>query len=62
MTCKSCTSDNRLEFCAEINVHFNGWEGLNRPGVFVFPKLFVCMDCGFTEFAIPARELTGLAS
>ena len=61
MTCKSCTSENRLEFNAEINVHFNGWEGLKRPGVFVFPKLFVCMDCGFTEFGIPKRELAGLA-
>jgi hypothetical protein len=61
MTCKSCTSDNRLEFSAEINVHFSGWEGLKRPGVFVFPKLLVCMDCGFTEFAIPERELARLA-
>jgi hypothetical protein len=61
MTCKSCTSHNRLEFSAEINVHFSGWEGLTKPGVFVFPKLLVCMDCGFTEFAIPERELAGLA-
>jgi len=62
MTCKSCTSDNRREFSGEINIHFSGWEGLKRPGVFVFPKLLVCMDCGFTEFAIPERELAGLAS
>ena len=62
MICKSCSSDNSLRFSAEINVHFSGWEGLKRPGVFIFPKLLVCMDCGFTEFAIPERELAGLAN
>jgi hypothetical protein len=61
MTCKSCTSANSLKLSAEINVHFGGWEGLKKPGVFVFPKLLICMDCGFTEFAIPERELAGLA-
>jgi hypothetical protein len=61
MTCRSCTSDNNLRFSAEINVHFGGWEGLKKPGVLVFPKLLVCMDCGFTEFAIPEKELAGLA-
>jgi hypothetical protein len=62
MTCKSCTSENGLKFSAEINVHFGGWEGLKKPAVHVFPKLLVCMDCGFTEFAIPERELARLAS
>jgi hypothetical protein len=62
MTCKSCTSANSGKFSAEIKVHFGGWEGLKRPGVMVFPKLLVCMDCGFTEFAIPERELAGLAN
>jgi hypothetical protein len=61
MICKSCTSDNRLKFTAEINIHFDGWEGLKKPGVLVFPKLLVCMDCGFTEFVIPERELSELA-
>jgi hypothetical protein len=62
MTCKSCTSTNDLRFSAEINVHFGGWAGLDKPGVLVFPKLYVCMDCGFTEFAIPEAELVRLAS
>jgi hypothetical protein len=43
-------------------VHFPGLEGLHKPIVWVFPKLFVCMDCGFTEFAIPETELELLAS
>jgi hypothetical protein len=62
MTCKSCTSENGLKFSAEINVHFGGWEGLKKPAVLVFPKLLVCMDCGFTEFFTPERELAALAS
>jgi hypothetical protein len=62
MTCKSCTSTNHLRFSAEINVHFGGWEGLKKPGVLVFPKLLVCMDCGFTEFAMPKTELEKLGS
>jgi hypothetical protein len=62
MICKSCTSKNHLRFSAEINVHFGGWAGLSKPGVLVFPKLLVCMDCGFTEFAIPEAELARLAS
>jgi hypothetical protein len=61
MTCKACTSANSLEYSAEINVHFGGWEGLRKPSVLVFPKLLVCGDCGFTEFAIPGRELAALA-
>jgi hypothetical protein len=61
MTCKSCTSVNSLKLNAEINVHFGGWEGLKKPGVLVFPKLLICTDCGFTEFAIPKRKLAGFS-
>src|SRR5271165_6815087 len=62
MSCSSCTSENRLEFGAEMIFHFPGLEALDKPVVWVFPKLLVCMDCGFTEFAIPETELALLAS
>ena len=62
MTCKSCSSKNREAFSAEINVHCGGWEGLKKPGVLVFPKLLICLDCGFAEFAVPETELARLAS
>jgi len=46
-------------------IHFPGIKGLVKPIVWLFPKLFVCLDCGFTEFSVPERELkvlqTGLA-
>jgi hypothetical protein len=57
MNCKTCTSENQRTFGSEINVHFLGLKNLDKPSVFVFPKLLVCMDCGFTEFAIPETDL-----
>jgi hypothetical protein len=57
MTCKSCSSENQRKFDSEISVHFHGLKNLDKPPVFVFPKLVVCMDCGFTEFAIPEAGL-----
>jgi hypothetical protein len=57
MTCKSCSSENQQRFTSEICVHFPGLKNLDKPPVFVFPKLLVCLDCGFTEFDIPETEL-----
>jgi hypothetical protein len=57
MTCKSCSSENQRKFNSEINVHLSGLKNLDKPPVFVFPKLLICMDCGFAEFAIPETEL-----
>jgi hypothetical protein len=30
---------------------------LDEPGFFVFPKLAICLDCGFTQFTLPEHEL-----
>jgi hypothetical protein len=57
MSCKSCQSTNQREFNGETAIHFLGLKGLNRPIVWVFPKLAVCLECGFTEFTAPEREL-----
>ena len=57
MRCKSCTSENQRSFTSETAVHFSGLNNLDKPAVFVFPKLLVCMDCGFTEFSMPETEL-----
>ena len=57
MRCKSCTSENQRKFTSEIAVHFSGLKNLDKPTVFVFPMLLVCIDCGFTEFSIPEAEL-----
>jgi hypothetical protein len=57
MNCKSCSSQNHRQFSSEINVHFSGLRNIDKPTVFIFPNLLVCMDCGFTEFDIPESEL-----
>ena len=57
MSCKSCQSNNQHQFSAEINIHPSAFEG----GIFVFPKLVVCLNCGFTEFLLPETELRLLA-
>ena len=58
--CKSCQSANQSTFNGEIAIHFPGLEGLDKPIVWVFPKLLVCLNCGFTEFVIPETELRQL--
>jgi hypothetical protein len=60
MSCLSCASRNQAEFTAEINIHFPGLKNLDKPSVFVFPKLSVCLDCGCSRFAIPETELARL--
>jgi hypothetical protein len=57
MVCKRCTSDNHRAFNGEVAIHFPGLNGLKNPIVWAFPKLAVCLNCGFTEFIVPEREL-----
>ncbi len=53
MICPSCQSHNQAEFTAEMIVHLSGPENLDKPGVWLFPKLSVCLDCGVSRFTIP---------
>jgi hypothetical protein len=55
--CKSCHSDNLSAFNGEVAIHFLGLEGLKKSIVFVFPKVLICLNCGFAEFSVPEREL-----
>jgi hypothetical protein len=57
MACGSCRSANQMKFGAEVNIHFPGPMSLDVPGFFVFPEVAVCLDCGFTQFALPEGEL-----
>ena len=53
MVCPSCQSLNQAEFTAEMIVHSPGPENLDNRGVWLFPKLSVCLDCGVSRFTIP---------
>jgi hypothetical protein len=44
-----------------MGIHFPGLENIDKPAVWVFPKLVVCLDCGTAEFAVPEEELRQLA-
>ena len=61
MLCASCASGRRKQFVAEIAIHFSGLKNLDKPNIFVFPKILVCMDCGFSQFTLEDTELNLLA-
>ena len=42
MSCLLCASRNQAEFGTEILIHFSGIANLDKPPVWVFPKLLVC--------------------
>jgi hypothetical protein len=44
-----------------MTIHFSGLKNLDNLGVFVFPMLLVCLDCGFSRFTVPETELALLA-
>jgi hypothetical protein len=56
--CKSCGSVNQKKFSAEICIHL---PDINKPVVWVFPEVVVCLDCGTAEFVVPEAELRQLA-
>jgi len=62
MSCRLCGSGNEAEFAAEMIIHFSGLKNLDKPGIWVFPKLLICLDCGFSPFTVPESELALLAS
>jgi hypothetical protein len=61
MPCKSCLSVNQSKFTGEMGIHFPGLKNIDKPVVWVFPELIVCLDCGTAEFVVPEAELRQLA-
>jgi hypothetical protein len=61
MACMSCASINQVEFGSEILIHFPGLKNLDKPPVWAFPKLLICLECGFSPFHVPPSELAVLA-
>lgn len=62
MTCEACGSRSLVKFPTEVAIHLND---LDKPLVFVFPEILVCLTCGKPEFAegfvVPECELRSLA-
>jgi|SRR5580704_649868 hypothetical protein len=57
MSCRSCGSKSQTKFAAEMSVHVLGLENVDKPAVSLFPRLLVCMNCGFTELTLAEEEL-----
>ena len=60
MSCPVCTSVKQVEFSAEMVIHRSGLKNLDAPGVWVFQKLLVCSDCGFSQFTVTEPQLAQL--
>jgi hypothetical protein len=60
MSCKSCGSANQKKFSAEMGIHFPGLKDIDKPVVWVFADVVVCLDCGTVEFTVPEEELRQL--
>jgi DNA-binding CsgD family transcriptional regulator len=61
MACGRCGSHHQREFSAEIYIHLLYPRDSNTPPILAFPKLLVCLYCGFTSFTVPEGQLRLLA-
>jgi hypothetical protein len=56
--CQPCASLRKMAFLGEICLHFpGGLESLNKPLVWVYPQVVVCLDCRLAQFTLPEKEL-----
>jgi len=60
MSCVQCSSLKEAGFIGELLLHVSGSIGAEKPGVLMFPKVLVCMDCGASRFNMPVEELRQL--
>jgi hypothetical protein len=44
-----------------MGIHLPGLKNIDKPVVWAFPELIVCLDCGTAEFIVPEAELCQLA-
>jgi|HubBroStandDraft_6_1064221.scaffolds.fasta_scaffold1962376_1 hypothetical protein len=61
MPCMSCGSVNQQNFVGEMGIRSPGLKNIDKPTVWVFPDLIVCLDCGFAEFTVLEAQLRLLA-
>lgn len=60
MSCRRCAADGLKDFNGELAIHFPGLQGLEMPIVWVFPKVRICLRCGFAELIVPDAQLETL--
>jgi hypothetical protein len=60
--CKACGADTQIKLTAEMALHFPGLKDIDKPLVWVFPEVLVCLHCGVSEFTVPETELRVLVA
>lgn len=61
MWCRSCQSQHLVMYSVEMCIHSRSeLENLNKPATLAFPKVLVCLNCGFAEFTLAESELIEL--
>jgi hypothetical protein len=55
--CPSCVSSNQAEFSSEMLIHLSGLTNIDKPALWLFPKLLVCLDCGFFASDCPSSRV-----
>ena len=58
MICPKCQSGATTTIPAEIRLYRNGPRTLSHPPMTPSPDVRVCLDCGWSEFAIPQSWLS----
>jgi|KBSSwiStaDraftv2_1062776.scaffolds.fasta_scaffold01676_15 hypothetical protein len=56
-SCIHCQSENQHTFSGELALHFRGLEGLNKPIIWVFEDISVCLECGYAQFDVTERAV-----
>jgi hypothetical protein len=59
--CTFCRSNHLSTLNGEIALHFSSLPNLDTPATFVFPEVYVCLDCGNAHFALPEPARLSLA-
>jgi len=62
MRCPSCRVGNPVEFRSEMILHFIGLKNVNNAGVWLFPTVLICLNCGVARFSVPEAKLASLAA
>jgi hypothetical protein len=57
MPCRMCGCANLQQFAGELTASRPNIQGIKTPPVYICHELLVCLDCGFAELRVPAREL-----
>lgn len=55
MLCPNCHSDEVSTIPAEIRLYRNPHRTLSHPPINPCPDIDVCLQCGWSQFAIPKR-------